>query len=239
MSPTLPFTRAQFIEVFVQHNLGVWPLQIVACVLGGSMLAWLIGGSPSRAASRVLATALAAQWLAAGAIYHGTYFAAINPAARGFAALFVLQGLLFLHAGLGPSPPAFGGARGLRAGAGWALALYSLLVYPAVGLAQGARWFELPAFGLTPCPVTLFSVGLLLLAAPVPPRRLLVVPLVWCAVGGSAAVLLDMPQDWALWAAAAALIALLAARRHPAAAPAAPGSAPAPRPPADARRDRS
>lgn len=40
--------------------------------------------------------------------------------------------------------------------------------------AEFQRWDGLPAFGLTPCPVT---------------RRLLVIPLLWSLVGGSAAVL--------------------------------------------------
>ena len=76
-------------------------------------------------------------------------------------------------------------------------AVYSLLLYPLLGIALGTDYFELPAFGLTPCPVTMTTVGVLLLASRVP-RRLYVIPVTWAMVGGSAAGLLRMPQDWVL-----------------------------------------
>jgi hypothetical protein len=53
-------------------------------------------------------------------------------------------------------------------------------------------------FGVTPCPVTIFSFGLLLLAIKPLPRLALVIPLLWSLIGGSAAVLLGIPQDWLL-----------------------------------------
>jgi hypothetical protein len=70
----------------------------------------------------------------------------------------------------------------------------------------------MPAFGIAPCPLAIFTFGLLLLAAPRAPLHLLVIPLIWAAVGGSAAWLLDMPQDMAL-PIAAVLAAALAFRK--------------------------
>jgi hypothetical protein len=55
-----------------------------------------------------------------------------------------------------------------------------------------------------PCPVTLFTTGVLLAAVDVP-RALLVVPILWSLIGGSAALLLGMTADLLLFAAAAAL----------------------------------
>jgi len=63
---------------------------------------------------------------------------------------------------------------------------------------MGDRYFDLPAFGLTPCPVTMTTVGVLLLASSPVPHRLYVIPIIWAIVGGSAAGLLRMPQDWVL-----------------------------------------
>ena len=51
--------------------------------------------------------------------------------------------------------------------------------------------------GITPCSVTIFSLGLLRLAGPMP-RGLLGIPCLWSLVGGSAAFLLGVPQDWVL-----------------------------------------
>ena len=42
-----------------------------------------------------------------------------------------------------------------------------------------------PTFGITPCPVTLFTFGLLLLATTPVPWLLLVIPVAWSLVGGS------------------------------------------------------
>ena len=55
--------------------------------------------------------------------------------------------------------------------------VYSVVGYPALGLMLGERVLELPAFGLTPRPVVLTTLGMLLLAAgPVRPW-LFVIPL--------------------------------------------------------------
>jgi len=53
-------------------------------------------------------------------------------------------------------------------------------------------------FGVTPCPVAIFTFGLFLLTVRPVPRWLLVIPFVWSLIGGSAAILLQVPQDWLL-----------------------------------------
>jgi len=67
-------------------------------------------------------------------------------------------------------------------------------------------------FGITPCPVTIFTLGLLLLAAPMP-RGLLAIPFLWSLVGGSAAFLLGVPQDWVLLIAGIAALWIAFRRR--------------------------
>jgi hypothetical protein len=67
---------------------------------------------------------------------------------------------------------------------------------------------HLPMFGITPCPVTIFTFGLFLLAAPVS-RWLLVVPVLWALIGGSAAFVLHVPQDWMLLASGFSVMLLL------------------------------
>jgi hypothetical protein len=97
---------------------------------------------------------------------------------------------------------------------GWSLVIYAAAVYPVIGLVMGLHWDELPAFGLTPCPVALFTTGCLLLTTHDVPRRLLVIPLCWSLIGGSAALLLGMPQDSVLAASGLALLALWRRREH-------------------------
>lgn len=191
----LPFTRDQFLDVFAAYNEAIWPLVGFACVVGlAAVVAVFI---PSPATRRIAAVGLASMWLWTGIAYHWLFFAPINPAAWLFGALFVVQGLLLLDVA-GRDSLYFGPYRGPAAWLGGGLVVYSAVLYPLIGIAFGHDIGELPMFGVTPCPVTLFTVGLLLLTVRPVPRRLLAVPLLWSLVGGSAAVLLGIPQDWML-----------------------------------------
>lgn len=194
--PTLPFTRDQFFDVFAAYNTAVWPAAWVAYALGAGIAAALLRPRPGR--ERLVAGGLAAMWLWTGVAYHLLHFAAINRAAIGFGALFVLQGLLIADAGLRRRGLVFGAVPGGRGALGWGLVAYAF-VYPLLGLAFGHAYPALPLFGIAPCPVTLFTFGVLLLATRVP-RRLVVVPGIWAVIGGSAAALLGVPQDWVLLA---------------------------------------
>jgi hypothetical protein len=191
----LPFTPDQFLAVFAAYNLAVWPAQLVAYLLSLGMVLTLL--RPTRWTHQIVGAVLGLMWLWTGVAYHALFFAPINKTALAFAALFVVQGLLFAHAALLRSELRFTQGQGLRAWFGWALIAYSALIYPMIGLA-GHGYPAMPMFGVTPCPVTLFSFGVLLLAQQPVPRRLLVIPLVWTLVGGSAAFLLEVPQDWLL-----------------------------------------
>jgi hypothetical protein len=191
----LPFTREEFLAVFVQYNAGVWPAQIVAYVLGIAMVILVIVPAPGR--NRLVALGLAAMWAWTGIVYQWGYFAAINKAAPVFAALFVLQAALLLYFGVVREGVKFRPSRGPRAWVGWTLVGYAAVLYPLIGLRLGHTLDAVPMFGITPCPVTIFTLGLLLLAAPMP-RGLLAIPFLWSLVGGSAAFLLGVPQDWVL-----------------------------------------
>jgi hypothetical protein len=86
---------------------------------------------------------------------------------------------------------------------GLGLCAYSLLLYPLIGLWFGHVYPAAPVFGVTPCPVTVFTFGTLLLRGGRAPWVVVAVPLAWSLVGGSAAVLLNVVQDWALPVSAA------------------------------------
>ena len=202
----LPFTHAQFIAVFAAYNVAAWPGQIVAYVVGLAICAavW----RPARGSASLVAGGLAAMWAWTGVVYHGLFFARINPAALAFAALFLVQGLLLaLAASRGRLQFTPRGGPPARIALGWALVAYALVVYPLVGWLVGMSYPAMPTFGITPCPLTLFTLGILLLAR-TPPWWLAVIPVAWAMVGGSAAALLRVPQDWILLASALCLLPL-------------------------------
>lgn len=70
----------------------------------------------------------------------------------------------------------------------------------------------MPVFGVAPCPTTIFSIRILLTGTWQVARWLLIFPGLWAAIGGSAAILLAVPQDYALLAALALLLLFAVAR---------------------------
>ena len=192
----LPFTPEQFLGVFVNYNNAIWPIQIAAYVLGALSIASLF--RRTRAADRVIAGILAAMWLWTGVAYHALSFSVINKAAYIFAALFIVQGCYLVYAGVYRDQIRFGLRPILATGVGISLMAYTAIAYPLIGVATGHRYPEMPMFGVTPCPVTIFTFGMLLLTLRPVPSWLLVIPFVWSLIGGSAAVLLNVPQDWLL-----------------------------------------
>ena len=203
----LPFTLDQFLAVFVTYNEAVWPAQVLAYLLGLLMVVLTI--LPSNQRSRVVAAGLTVMWLWTGVAYHGMYFSTISAVAWGFAALFVIQSLLFVEAGVLRGRLAFGPAKGWTGWLGWALVAYASIGYPLLGQLLAHGYPAMPMFGITPCPVTIFTFGLFLLTTEPIPRRLLVIPVVWSLIGGQAAFLLGVPQDWPLFVSGLTVLALL------------------------------
>jgi hypothetical protein len=194
----LPFSESQFLDVFAAFNRDLWPAVIALWVttLAITIQLWRI----RRAGGGVMAL-LAAHWLWSGVAYHWLYFRAINPAAAVFAVLFVVQGAIFgWVAWSGKGRIAF--ERSPRGVLGIGLAGYGL-VYPFVGLALGLQYPRLPLFAV-PCPTTLITAGLLLMSADVP-RAVNVVPILWAAIGSSAALVLGIRADLALLVAGSLL----------------------------------
>ena len=192
----LPFTREQFFGIFAHYNEALWPVQWLTYTLGLTMITSVL--LRARSAQRVVGAGLAAMWLWTGVVYHGLFFSSINTAAFAFGALFVLQAAVLVQAAVLGRRLSFAPTATPSAWLGWALLIYVVVAYPLIGIALGHTPAELPMFGSTPCPVTLFTLGLLLLAKPPVPRGVLVIPFVWSIVGGSAAFLLGVAQDWML-----------------------------------------
>jgi hypothetical protein len=206
----LPFTSEQFRLVFVDYNNSIWPAQIAAYLLGGVAVALLF--RKARGGDRVIAGILALMWLWTGVVYHGLSFSSINKAAYIFAVLFILQGCYLLYAGVHRRQIRFGLRPGLATGIGGAFVAYAAIIYPLIGVAIGHTYPEMPMFGVTPCPVAIFTFGLFLLTVRPVPRWLFAIPFVWSLIGGSAAILLQVPQDWLLLISGAITVPLVVFR---------------------------
>jgi hypothetical protein len=192
----VPFTRDQFFDVFRAYNEAVWPAQPALWAAGLVVLAAAL--SRRAIGARAALALLAGLWLWMAVAYHLGHFWRVNPAAPVFAALFACGAALFLVAAARRSdPPRFELHRSWRTAIALAFAAYGLVVYPLLEPAFGHRFPAAPGFGL-PCPTTIFTIGVLALVAPRAPRALLAVPLVWAAIGTTAAVALGVYQDYVM-----------------------------------------
>jgi hypothetical protein len=209
----LPFTQAQFLELFAAYNQAIWPAQIAAYLLGLVALACVL--RPSRTSYRLVAGVLAAMWLWTGIAYHAIFFSEINKAAFFFGLLFVVQGALMADAGLVRDRLRFGFSNTVAGWVGLSFAAYAAVLYPLIGVLIGHPYQQLPMFGVTPCPVVIFTFGMFLLTASAVHPWLLIVPFIWSLIGGSAAILLNVPQDWLLLASGFVAVPLIVFRnRH-------------------------
>jgi hypothetical protein len=208
----LPFTRAQFLNVFAEYNQSIWPLQLFAAALGLLALALLF--SRKRWADRGIAGVLALLWAFMGIGYHWSFFSSVNPAAYLFGGLFLVAASIFLVEGVVRNRIRFEIAKGVRGWLAFVLFAYALAVYPILGLAKTHPYPETPLFGVAPCPTTIFTLGLLLLAAHPRPLLLGAVPLIWSVIGASAALLLHVPQDLGLLVAGLGWIAAWIRQRN-------------------------
>lgn len=203
-----PFTVAQFFAVFADYNAAIWPLQIVAYGLGvlAVVALWLRG----LLVKQVIFAALAIMWAVNGFGYHLLFFAEINPVAKAFAAFFLLQSLLFAASVLIPNDLRFEVRLDFRSAAGLSFIVYALLIYELLGYWAGHGLMAGPMFGVAPCPTTIFTLGMLMLARGRWAAWLSIIPLLWSLVGLAAALQLGIPEDFGLPAAGLALAIVLA-----------------------------
>lgn len=207
MNDAMPFTIEQFLEVFRNYNLAVWPMPVALYVMG--VFAVFFGRHTAPASDKVVSFILAFFWLWMGIMYHISFFAAVNKVAYLFGALFILQGMMFFYH---KEHLVFRFHRDVYGITGAVLMFFSLVVYPAWSYFIGHDFPASPTFG-APCPTTIFTFGMLLWTDKKCPPALLVIPFLWSLTGFSAAILLGMAEDTGLLIAGVTATMLLI-RRH-------------------------
>jgi hypothetical protein len=194
-----PFTGDQFFDVFGKYNLAIWPIQIFTYLLGITAVALVFSRIAAR--HKIISGILAFYWIWMGIVYHIIFFSPINPAARIFGILFVVQGLLFIYYGIILNAIQFKPSINAVSIIGFIFILYALIVYPFIGKQFGHAYPKIPIFGVAPCPTTIFTFGVLLLIGKPISRSILIIPFIWSIIGMSAAVNLRVPQDYGLFVA--------------------------------------
>lgn len=203
----LPFTKEQFFDLFVSYNEALWPAAISLWMASAVIVALRL--TARRSHDRWISALLVSHWAWSALAYHVAFFTRINPAAWLFAALFLGEAILFFRVGVVRRCLSFAPWGTAWAPLAWGLIAYSL-AYPFINAIDHLSLLRIPTFGL-PCPTTIFTAGVLMLATP---RSwwLSIVPVIWSAIGGTAAFLLGVHADVALPIAGLAL-AIFSVRR--------------------------
>ena len=181
-------------------------MQLFAYLAGAIAVAALF--VPGGRQTKLITATLTAMWAINGIGYHWLFFSTVNPIARVFGAIFIAQAIAFAISAYAFPDLRFGIEKDAISKVGLVLIAFASIAYPILGWTAGHRYPFVPAFGVAPCPTTIFSIGVLLLGTWSAVRWLLVVPLLWAGMGGSAAVLLNVPQDYGLIAAGLAAVAV-------------------------------
>jgi hypothetical protein len=192
----IPFAIEQFLQVFENYNLAIWPMQIFAYLLGIAAL-FLVYGKKD-VYGRIISAVLSFYWLWMGIVYHLIYFSSINKPAYAFGTLFIVQGLLLLIYGVFKSNLSFSFKLDSYSITGSIFALYAMVIYPIIGYLSGHSYPRSPGFGVAPCPTAIFTFGLLLYADKKVPIYVLVIPFIWSIIGFSAALSLRIREDFGL-----------------------------------------
>ncbi|MGB5875684.1 MAG: DUF6064 family protein [Bacteroidota bacterium] len=190
-------TLEVLLDVFEQYNLAIWPMQVVGYILGLAALYLIIRKKGFYELWSGLI--LSFLWLWTGIVYFMLYLGPVYLPACVFGAFFVVQSLFYLLHAFVRRPP-HGDTGSINRVVGILFVAYAMVGYPLAGILLGHIYPWAPVFGLTPCPLVVFTFGLFLFSDRKLPWWMLPVPVLW-AIGAIVPVSLGILEDIGLMVA--------------------------------------
>ena len=207
----VPFSIDDFFAVFERYNSDIWPLQLIFYALAIIAIVGLM--MKLKNASQMLNQLLSFLWLWMGIVYHINYFASINPAANFFGGMFIMQGLIFAYLSVNKTKLEYRfNLTNIHSIVGIGFIVYGMVLYPLLNYLSGITFPRSPTFGL-PCPSTIFTFGLLLIATRKIPWYIFIIPFLWSLIGFSAALTLSIEQDLVLGITGVVSVVLILLRK--------------------------
>jgi hypothetical protein len=193
LSDFLLFSPRTYYRMFELYHEQIWPVHLV---VPASIAVLLRSNAEWR--DRAIAALLATCWFWVGIAFHLQRYAPINWAAKYFAGLFVAQALLLVWYGVARQRLSFRLTRDRGTHIGLGLFAVAIIIVPAAGVLAGRSWRQIELPGLTPDPTAVVTLALLVLSAPRAPGGLLIIPLLWCAIGSATLWGLGSGEAWVL-----------------------------------------
>lgn len=188
----IPFTIEQFLLVFEDYNISIWPGQVLLYLLGIILLFFTV--EKTSYSNLVINIILSFLWLWMGIVYQLIFFSTLNNGAYLFGFFYIIQSILILYFGAFRSKLTYHFTSNIYSVTGAILIMYALIFYPILGYLFGHRYPLAATFGL-PCPTTIFTLGLFLLTDTKVPKYFLIIPVLWPLIGYSAAFHFGMLED--------------------------------------------
>ena len=176
----ISLTLEQMLSVFEAYNTATWIIQIVACLLG--ITAVFLTVKTSAYSSRIITAILSLIWLWTGIVFCIMYWAPGFTPSYGYAALYIIQGIIFFTGILKPKL-SFRFTADIYSFLGILFIVYSMVGYTLVGYFLGHIYPQSVSIILAPCPTVVFTFGILLLTDKKVPKYILIIPLLWSLCG--------------------------------------------------------
>jgi hypothetical protein len=188
------FIEQEFLSMLAEYNVAIWPLQFFAYALALTAIFFSLLKKPY--SDRLILAILSLFWLWNGIVFSAVFWMNIYPYAYLFTIILSFQGLLFLY-GLVRRKLSFSFRWNIYTAIAMIFILYSLVIYQLIGLGIGHEYPKFFAPGLTPCPTTIFTFGILLLSDKRFPNYFLIIPLL-AALAGILAAANGIWEDYGL-----------------------------------------
>jgi hypothetical protein len=191
-----------FFNTLQTYNETVYAITILTYLLG--LLTIYLVSRRSNQASKGVSVILSFLWAWSGLIFHVLFFGPTNVEFLGMTMpgvwyfsgfLFILQSLLFITYGWVKSALFFSFDISPCSVVGAIFVIYAMLIYPLIGVLTGYTYPRYPLFGSSPCPVTIFTWGLLLWTNKKIPLRVSIVPFIWGIMGIMPVIVLGVYAD--------------------------------------------
>lgn len=185
-----------FFNILEVYNNTFWPMIILTYLLGS--VALYLAARKTGNSDKIISAILSFLWTWTGVVFCIVFYGPTDAEFLGVTMpgiwyfsglLFVVQGILFFLFGVLKSSLSFAVVGNRYSVAGAIMVIYAMATYPIVGFMTELGYPQYPVFGVAPCPVTIFSFGLLLWTDKKVPIITAIIPLVWALMGGVMAVI--------------------------------------------------
>ena len=210
LSDLILFSRDVYYRTFGLYHHGIWPAHVVLVLLVALAALACRRARDDASRGRIVVGLFTVCWVWIAVAFHAHRYATVNWAAKYFAGAFLLQAVLL--AWLAVRGRVAIDARSIHR---LLLGLAVLAVAaPFTGLMTGRQWDQVELLGVTPDPTATATILALGLSSPRVTRLAIMIPVLWCLVGGLTLFALHSPEAWWTWAGPLLVLVYTTRRRR-------------------------